>query len=497
MLFSFFILLFTTPLLAQNSLLDSTLRVAKQLRNQKKLKEAVAVLGNFEKKYPGNLWIEQMYAQTLYWMHDYRQADIIFLRALHYYPENAEVKYDYALFLVDLKHFDRARQLLETYTKTVHNNANAEALLGKLDYWKPDYKKAIIHLKKAITLNPGGEESRTLYREVLRIISPQLTLNGNYLWDTQPLHAVGMNVGFQWYKNPFADLQFSAESRYYYQISNPLAVSGFLIGDRFHFDKIKMQLTLLGGAYFSTAYDASKWRGKISLQQKLSKHFWYQLSAGRKRYDNTILSLNQPLMVNQYDFGLNYEKENGWSGKLGVRAQFFPDSNNVNAYYLWFLSKPVKFVGFQLSLGYAFNYMNAKESRFVPTESLNQIIEAYDSTTAISGIYDAYFTPLHQLSHSVLANLSYAFSKHSKLSLHASVAAYAKTDAPGFYLDKDNEQNTEIVSSTYRVSYHPLDIGASFQTDISDKLTLNLSYTYLKTYYYNTNRIHVGLKFYF
>ena len=493
----FLILLITTPLLAQNPLLDSTLSISKQLRNEKKFNEAAEVLGHFEKKFPGNLWVEQLYAQTLYWLHDYRQADIIYTRALRYHPDNAEIKYEYALLLFDQKHFDKARQLLEAYTKTVQNNANAEALLGKLYYWKFDYKKAIVHLKNAVELSPKEVESRRLYREVLRIISPQLTLNGNYLWDTQPLHAVGMDIGFQWYKNPFADLQLFTESKYYYQISNPVTVSGFLIGNRFHFDKLKMQIALLGGAYFSTSDNSAKWRGKIALQQKFGKHFWYQLSAKRSLYDNTILSLSQPLMVNQYDVGLNYEKENGWSGKLGVRAQFFPDSNNVNAYYLWFLSKPVKFAGFQLSLGYAFNYMNAKESRFVPKYDLNEIIEKYDSTTTISGIYDSYFTPLNQMSNSLLANLSYGFSKHSVLSLHASVAVYAKTDAPGFYLDKDNEGNTEIVSSTYRVSYHPLDVGASFQTDFSDKLTLNLSYTYLKTYYYNTNRIHVGLKFYF
>ncbi|HDO06182.1 MAG TPA: hypothetical protein ENG85_00700, partial [Bacteroidetes bacterium] len=79
---------------AQNTLVTNTLVKAKQLRNEKKFADAATVLGNFEKKYPGNIWVEQMYAQTIFWMREYHQAEVIYKRAIGFHPENMDVRYE-------------------------------------------------------------------------------------------------------------------------------------------------------------------------------------------------------------------------------------------------------------------------------------------------------------------------------------------------------------------------------------------------------------------
>ncbi len=496
-LFSFIIILLSAPLSAQNTLVDNTLKVAKQLRNQKRFMDAAAILGDFEKKYPGNLWVEQLYAQTLYWMKDYQQADEIYRRALQYHPDNVDLKYEYALLLFDMKNFDKARQILASYSRSVKNNPAAEAMLGKLYYWNQDYKQALAHLKQARLLNPRNKEVLKLYREVFRIISPQLEVKGFYTDDTQPMDSYGGGVDFSWFASPKFDLQVSTNFHRYDKDAIPNTILGFLVGNRFHFNKSGTRITILGGAYYGNLDQSVKWQGRFEIRQKLGKYLWTNLSAERALYDYTLASVVSPLMINQYGLSLGYHKSKGWSGLAGIRSQFFPDDNYVNAYYFWFLSKPLVFSEFGISLGYAFNYMDSKEDRFETKLPTEQIIAANNPDVIIDGVYNPYFTPLNQFSNSILANIFFNFSANAQLSAHASIGVYSRTLAPGFSIDNSNQNRPEVIKTYTKQSFIPMDIGADFHADLSDKLALNLSYSYLQTYYYNANQFRLGLKFYF
>ncbi len=141
--------------------------------------------------------------------------------------------------------------------------------------------------------------------------------------------------------------------------------------------------------------------------------------------------------------------------------------------------------------------MDSKEDRFETKLPSEKIIAANNPDVLIDGVYNPYFTPLNQFSNSVLANLFYNFSANAQLSAHASVGIYSRTLAPGFNLDNTNRNRPEVVKTYTKQSFTPMDIGADFRADLSDKLTLNLSYTYLQTYYYNASQFRLGLKFYF
>ncbi len=474
---------------AQNTWVTNTLTKARKLRNEKKFGEAATVLGNFEKKYPGNLWIEQMYAQTLFWMKDYRQSEVIYKRAIGFHPDNLELKYDYATMLFAEDKLEQAKKQLLVYSQSKNDNAGAEALLGKIFYYQSQFKNAETHLQRAVQLNPGNKEIIKLYRQVFRIVSPQLLLNAGYMKDDQPLQSFGSALKFQWYISDMLNFDVSGSAFNYTDIPNTGIITSAEIGNRFHFRKAGLELRLAGAWFYANSNKTYDWGGTVQLNKKLGKLFNVALGARRTNYTYTIASVNNNLlMINQFSLDFTAGKPNSWNGMAGARYQFFPDNNYVNAFYAWFLSKPLHFSNFNLAFGYAFNFMNSKEDRFV--------LKAANTTrgsNGTEGIYVPYYTPHNQYANSILVNLNYHAGAYSVFYGHASVGVYSKTYAPGFSLS-----NNGTPEKTYAYQkYTPLDLGLRFQTDISRKVTLSLDYTYLQTYYYNSHNVNFIFRFYF
>ncbi len=497
----FFLISLVSYANAQNTLVTNTLVKAKQLRNEKKFAEAASVLGNFEKEYPGNIWVEQMYAQTLFWMKDYRQADVIYKRAIGYHPDNMELKYDYAVMLFAENKLNQAKEQLLVYTRSKQDDAGAEALLGKIFYYQSQFKDAEKYLGRAVQLNPNDNVLEKLYREVYRIVSPQLVLTADYLNDDQPMQSIGSSLKFQWYLSDLLNFDVSGNAFNFTNIPIAGLISTAEIGNRFHFRKAGLELRLAGAWFYANTNKTYDWGGTVQLDKKLGEFFNLALEARRTNYTYTVASVSDNLlMINQFSLDLKAGKSESWNGMAGARYQFFPDNNYVNAFYAWFLSKPLNLSGFKLAFGYAFNYMDSKDDRFEP--KLTNINysgngsggnSGNNQSKTIEGIYVPYFTPHNQYSNSVLVNFNYHVTPHAAFYGHASVGLFSKTYAPGFSLS-----NNGIPEKTFSYqNYIPLDLGLSFQIDISRKATMNIAYTYLQTYYYNSHNVNFGFRFYF
>ena len=473
---------------AQNNLVNSTLNEAKKLRNEKEFAKAATVLGNFEKKYPGNIWVEKLYAQTLFWMKDYRQSEVIYKRAIGFHPDNLELKYDYATMLFAEDKLNQAKKQLLIYSQSKNNNAGVEALLGKIYYYQSQFKNAEAHLQRSAQLNPGNKEIIKLYRQVFRIVSPQLLLNAGYMKDDQPLQSFGSALKFQWYVSDMLNFDVSGSAFNYTDIPNTGIITTAEIGNRFHFRKAGLQLRVAGAWFYANSNRSYNWGGTVQLNKKIGKIFNLALEARRTNYTNTIASVNNNLlMINQFSLDFTAGKTESWNGMAGARYQFFPDNNYVDAFYAWFLSKPFHFSDFNLAFGYAFNYMNSKEDRFELKAT------SIGGSVGTEGIYVPYYTPHNQYANSILVNLNYHAGAYSVFYGHASVGVYSKTYAPGFSLSKNG---TPEKTYAYQ-KYTPLDLGLRFQTDISRKVTLSLDYTYLQTYYYSSHNVNFIFRFYF
>ncbi len=478
------------PVSAQNPLVNQTIEKAKVLRNEKKFGEAARLLSDFEKKYPGNLWIEQLYAQTLFWLKDYRTADLVYRRAIGYHPANPDLRYGYAEMLFAENKLDEAVQQLQVYVDLKPQDAAGQAFLGKVFYYLQQFRKAEKHLALAVGQNPSDKETESLYREVYRIVSPQLSFAAVYMNDDQPLQSFGTQVKFQWFVSNALDLDVSGTGFRYFDISDPGIISKIEAGNRFHFAKAHLTFRLAGAWFYADALQTQDWGGSVELEKKLGKVVRVSLEAGRTNYTYTVASVeNNLLMVNQYALHLAVGKSNGWNGEAGGRYQFFPDDNYVSAFYGWFLSRPVKLSGFRLAFGYAFNYMDSKEDRFEPKPG-NRFQGAAGN---VEGVYVPYYTPHNQYANSLLANFNYRFSSYAALYGHASVGVYSQTYAPGYTLS-----NTGNYEKTFSYqSYTPLDLGLRFQADISRKAKFSLDYTFLQTYYYSSHNVRLAFSYYF
>lgn len=492
----FFIFSMAGTINAQNELVNNTLEKSRQLIDDKKFSEAAEILGSFEDQYPGNIYVERLYAQTLFWMNDFNQASEIYERAIGFHPNNMEVKYEYAIMLFNYKKYEYAKKLLIEYTSVDTNNGEAELLLGKIYYYQRRFQQAALNLEKAIKLNPGDHSIKVLYQKIRRIIDPRLSLVGRYRIDDQPMHAFGPSLRFNWYRSDILDFGISGNMLRYSDIPTSNLIVSVLLSNSFNLVGAGINLKLSGGGIYSKIGSDIDWVGGIHLLKKFSWPVQIDLMAERKNYDYTISSVERDsiLIVSRLSLNISFGKQDKWNGLLGTQSNIFPDNNFVNSYFLWFLSRPVAFADFKFYFGYGFNYTNSKEDRFEAIDSLSRIISS--SSDKIEGIYTPYYTPMNQMSNSLLVNIKYRVGSSTELYGHASLGLFSKTNAPYLYLDKNEIDETVVVVGFSNQKYVPLDLGVSLQSKLSDRVDLTISYTYVSTYYYVANNFEVGVKLY-
>ena len=483
--------------MAQDDLLSATLHEAKQLRDAGDFNQAVLELQSFNDEYPGNIWVMRMWAETLFWMNNFNDASWVYEEAMRKHPENLEVKYDYALMLFEEGNYPKAREVLIVYTDNNAENAGAESLLGITNYYLGYFKQAYTHLEKSLSLNPADKRTLQIHKEVAHIVRPWLRVAISYIDDSQPMkHWVPVLEG-GWYQSHLLNLSFSAGMQNFSSDSIHSNFYNFQLKNNFQFPKAGFSAAVSAGGFYTTSDQSFDYTWGLSLQQKIAKHLHLRLSGERSAYTYTLASIEKPFSRGKYTVSLSWEKPKKWNASAGYIGEFFPDDNNVQTYYAWGLSPAISFSIFELYLGYAFNYADSKESRYVSEKSLDEILDDYNPDEQIKGIYDPYFTPNEQFAHSALLNFAIIPSKKVNIKLHASVGFYARAMNPYFYLDKKNNGKTYIQQDFYQESFTPLDLGIELTTDLSDQVTLNFSYNYLQTFYFNSNNFNLGLKFYF
>jgi len=487
------------PVVAQNQLVISTLENARAKIDQKKLEEAVLILAAFENQYPGDIYVERLYAQTLSWLLEYERSEEVYQKALGFHPNNSDLKFEYAIMLIDYGKYELAEEQLIDVLKEDSDHGNILVLLGKINYFQGKYKKAAAYLSKALLLKPENDEVESLSQTVHHILSPQLTFDLMYREDQQELIVFGPQLSFKWYLSRIFELglktQLNKYSGLFYNNNDGNILSSLEVFNRFHFQKVGFSAQLSAGVARSRIGSSKEFCGGVHLSQKLYKSLQVDFVACRKNYDYTLLSAQQLLMISQYKMSLSQGKENGFNGLAGLQYSFFPDDNYVYAYYLWFLTKPVKLSKLNISFGYAFNHMNSKGDRY---EALETIRPNYQGNSSkIEGIYNAYYTPMDLWSNSVLLKMEYSWNKNVKVKGHASVGLISSIDAPYLYYDFNSVGIIEIFKGFSQESYIPYDFGFHLQSYLSKNLEFQLSYSYLSTYFFATHLANISMKMYF
>ncbi len=492
----FGLLLTATTILAQNNLLTSTLDSAKALRDAGKYQQAVKVLQTFDNKYPDNYWVLQLYAETLFWMKEYEEADHVYRRSIRVYPDNYELKYEYALFLYDRGDYKNAHELLLLYNEKYPDITEVQSLLGITGYYLGNFKAAKVFLESSLKKNPNDKFTRKIYTEVSHIVNPWFKGDFLYTKDSQPMSLLMPQLSGGWYHSHLLNLSFKVNYQSFSADSLTSDMSGFSLQNSFIIPNAGFKAVVGLGGFYTAINNTMDITWQLQIDKRLTKNLHIKAGGERSPYTYTVSSIAKPFLRNRYSASLSWETENNVNANIGYIGEFFPDTNQVHTAYAWVLSPTFKFSVFRVNAGYAFNYSNAGESRFVSEQPLDDILTDYDSTKQITGVYNPYFTPNNQFSNSLLVNLYVVPSDRVNIKLHASVGVFSRAMNPYLYLDKRNGK-TIINEGFYQEKFTPLDIGFDLNANLSDKIILNLSYQYLQTFYYNTNNFNVGLKIYF
>ncbi len=485
-----------TGLNAQNNGLNIALDSAKALRNEGHFAKAVKTLEDYNAQHPDNIWVMQLLAETKYWMKDYNGADNVYRRTIRLYPNNFEVKYEYALFLFARGAYNSARELLLLYVEQNPDVAGAQSLLGITDYYLGNFREAEKYLKSSLALNPGDKKTKEIYGEVLHIVRPWLKASVLYTTDSQPMDMLKPSLSAGWYRSHFLNLSVGATYNRFSADTITSKMTGFKIQNDFTFPKAGFKASVWAGGFFTSINSGSDFIWGVTVDKSVLKNIHIRAGANQMPYTYTIASIKKPFVRNSVNASISYEKTDGWNADIGYIGDFFPDDNHVQTGYAWVLSPSLKFSVFKINVGYAFNYADAKESRFVSEKSLKDILSEFKPNQQIAGIYDPYYTPEKQYSNSLLANLFIIPTKTINIKLHASVGFYSRAMNPYLFIDKAIGE-LFINRDFYEESFTPMDIGFDFNADLTDKLMLNLSYQYLQTFYFDSNNFNIGLKIYF
>jgi hypothetical protein len=131
---------------------------------------------------------------------------------------------------------------------------------------------------------------------------------------------------------------------------------------------------------------------------------------------------------------------------------------------------------------------------FVSQQSLAQIIANYNTTQAITGVYDPYFTPQQQQVHSALVSLEIHPARVLNIGLNANVGFYAVTQTPYLYLENNESGTTFIDRGFVRERYVPYELSGFVSWQVSKKVSLQANYAYQSTYFFNSNYASLSCK---
>ena len=119
---------------------SDTLNLAKKLKSESKLKEAAGLLKAYHNNHPNDLNSTWVYAQTTYWLKDFKKAGSLYKEAVAAHPTNYYLLLDYANFLVAVGEAGKAKPILRTYrTYDSTSTGFKSAIVGM--YWQDKHRK--------------------------------------------------------------------------------------------------------------------------------------------------------------------------------------------------------------------------------------------------------------------------------------------------------------------------------------------------------------------
>ena len=467
----------------QNNL-NSKIENIKKLCAQKNYEQANLQIELIYKNNQNDLETIWLYAQILHWTKNDSKSEILFEKAITINPNNSVLQLDFSRMLFESGKTKKAAHKIDEFL--VNNPSNFEALLMKayLLLWNGNLIESEDIVNKIYKLAPQNEITNELKKAILDVRASKLEIKSFYQKDDQPLEAIGTNISVYSYVNNTFQPTFNAT---FQNFDTKNQVGSFSISNSFLLGNFGSSVIASTGVTrnFSAA---TEWIGGLDFKQKINKSNQLQLSFNRNIYLGTISSTYNTLMNNL--LGIYFDHKNKlFSFHSEYTTRFFSDKNAIENASLWIISRPLKLSVSETSLGYGFSYSNSKNNLYVPINDFNNEI--------VTALYNPYFTPKNQLVHSLILNENLSFSSRFALTTKATIGLFASAENPYFYPDANGSYtlNGNVYEKEYSiVKFTPLEINSNLKYLFSKNIEINVQFNYLKTYFYNSKYVGLGLK---
>lgn len=468
---------------------SDTLTTVNSLIKDKRIDRASNLLEHYYAKHPKDFNALWLYAQTEYWLNHFSHAQQLYERAINLQPANAYLQLDYARMLINVGKYQKSQALLRTLRDYNVTREAARYELAKSFYWQKNIPKAKKEIEELLTINPKNDAAKNLLNDIFISSSPWIKVATGYTSDTQPLQSVSPAFEGGAFIHKFFSPYVGVYTPLFNYNGKVTSSTWVLIGNQFSFGK-GPELKLDVGSVRFPYQDHQEITSRIDLRQKLSKRVTFDVQAEHRPYFNTVRSLDTIITVNHIASYLELNSENGVSGKIAFDDNHFADGNDVYSLYGYLLSNLIKFSGTQLRLGYSFAFNDSRKNKFVPQESLSQII----ATGNLSGIYDPYFTPQQQQIHGAVLSWLAPLNKYFKFGVNANVSFYATTLNPYFYLQQKNPNTYSLTKDYASIQYSPLEASSYIEWKPGAKWSVRADYQYRKTFFFHSQYVGLSIR---
>jgi tetratricopeptide (TPR) repeat protein len=449
---------------------------AAALRDQRDFAGAAAVLRAHLARYPDDGGATRMLAETLYWLGDTAGAQREYEQALPRFPDDVRLHLDYARLLADTRQLGRTREVLLTVRgRGGPGEAEIEARLGTLAYWRGERSAAAEHFRTALVYQPDHADARRQLDEIRQLTAPWIATGASLRSDDQPLRRAGVVAEAGWFLSPQHGIVLQTAPTRYGAERGWLSLHGSVL---LHSDWSGTRLQSRAGVGLLRRGDdvGEAVTGRLGVSLRLAAGVGMHFDVEREPYDWTLASIETLIVTDAGSGRLTWETEKGWMTEAAATVRRFPDDNQVSNAYGWALIPIVRTGSARLSAGYGFSYADATESRWRP--------RAVEETQG--GRYTPYYTPDTQRIHSAIGTLSLPLGEGMTFSANGGYGIHATERAPdGVY----------PILWTYERRYTPWNARAALSLAPAPGVSLELVGEHGRTAYYRMNSASVRLTY--
>jgi tetratricopeptide (TPR) repeat protein len=468
-----------------------TLSQAKLLIQKRKFKKATKLLVPYATAHPKDVYTTWLAAQSAHWAGRYKLSIKLYNGIFPSLPGNYALIMDYARTLMDYSELDKVTKILKPYQTGDPKYAEAHILQSRIDYWQGDYKKAKADIPK---VSGSNKEIDALQTDIANARSPWLNISTAYMRDNQPMQVISPEISAGVWLNPFANIYAGFRSPVYIAGATSTSQS-FYAGDKLHFQKAGIDLSIDAGVAKLPFHNTATWTGNIDVKKTLVKHLVFGLSLSHSPYLYTVSSLDTAVTAYRYGLSSEWADQTTVNGKAAIQFDQIPLTGNYNTtVYAYAFAPTLKASVFEFRLGYGYSFSTSRYNSYSPQNSLSYITTHYTDASAYTGIYDPSFTPSHQQVHSALVNITVHPLRIMDIGAGTNIGFYAMAANPYLYLYPVGSGDVAIGRGYSNVTYLPIQANAWIGIKLTRKASLKAEYAYHRTYFFDSHYVGLSCK---